>query len=250
MLSRFTITNNQRQMIINKLKSKNMLPIFDYVLENVNGDNQKYVSTIKNHLIEFPEYPIAIKLSSFGKTFLYKDFFDIYNNSQSVVYVDAEQLYINDKQFVNMCFTRNIKFAKTYQMYIKNEIKTLENDIKLYGNSAEYKLVRGAYWNEEKDTGFLYTNKNDVDNQYNNAIDLTKHLDTVLYATHNEKSLSLVPNGKKVAQLLGMSDNLSESLTKTHTVFKYVPFGNLHESIPYLIRRLYENFDIRQHMFK
>lgn len=39
-------------------------------------------------------------------------------------------------------------------MYIKHEIKTLENDVKLYGNSIEYKLVIGAFWNEEKNTGF------------------------------------------------------------------------------------------------
>jgi len=250
MISRFTITNNQRRMIIDKLKSKNMLPIFDYVLEKNIGDDQKYVSTIKNHLIQFPKYPISIKLSAFGKFLNKKDFLDIYNISQNVIYVDAEQLYVNDKRFVDLCYLHDIKFAKTYQMYIKHEIKKLENDVKLYGNSIEYKLVRGAYWNEEKNTGFLYTTKNNVDNQYNNAIDITKHLDTVLYATHNEKSLSLVPNGKKVAQLMGMSDNLSESLTKTHKVYKYVPFGTLYESVPYLIRRLYENFDIRHHLFK
>lgn len=41
MISRFTITTNQRRMIIDKLKSKNILPIFDYVLE-------KILETIKN----------------------------------------------------------------------------------------------------------------------------------------------------------------------------------------------------------
>ena len=43
-------------------------------------------------------------------------------------------------------------------------------------------------------------------------------------------------------------DKLSEEMTYTHKVFKYVPYGNLYESVPYLTRRLYENVSILKHI--
>lgn len=55
------------------------------------------------------------------------------------------------------------------------------------GDKIPYKIVPGAYWNKDKYTGNLYTKKEDTDKQYNDTIDITKDLDTVLYATHNEK---------------------------------------------------------------
>ena len=44
------------------------------------------------------------------------------------------------------------------------------------------------------------------------------------------------------AQLMGMSDKLSEKLSKKHTVYKYIPYGDFYDTLPYLIRRLYENY--------
>ena len=252
-LSRFTILPTERNMIISRLKSKNMLPIFDYLLENCPKDtsNYTYVTTVKEHLQEYPMYPFAIKLSAFGNLYTHEQFQEIYKLSNSTIYMDAEQVRVPDHATVDMLRKEyGINFAKTYQMYRKNEIKVLENDIEKYGNNVHYKLVRGAYWREDKDTGLLYTNKEDTNKQYNDAIELSKHLNTVLYATHNEKSLSLVPKGKKVAQLLGMSDLVSEDLAKTHQVYKYVPFGSYRESVPYLMRRLYENAEMIQHLFR
>lgn len=54
----------------------------------------------------------------------------------------------------------------------------------------------------------------------------------------------------KYAQLLGMNDTLSHYLLeKNNDVYKYIPYGNWHESIPYLIRRLYENYGILRYIF-
>ena len=78
-------------------------------------------------------------------------------------------------------------------------------------------------------------------------------------ATHNENSINycnkLLENDNnsvniEYAQLMGMSDNLSNSLAQTYKVYKYIPFGNLYETIPYITRRLYENYSILQYIWK
>ena len=71
-------------------------------------------------------------------------------------------------------------------------------------------------------------------------------------ATHNKKSISYAIDLSKslnlkqkieFAQLMGMSDNLSQKLVNDgFKTYKYLPYGNLNESLPYLIRRLYENY--------
>ena len=58
-------------------------------------------------------------------------------------------------------------------------------------------------------------------------------------------------NNIAFAQLLGMGDALTDDLEKAgHNVYKYLPYGQLHESIPYLVRRLYENYPMIQHVLR
>ena len=261
-INKFTITPNQRTQIITKLKEKQITPIFDYVFERCNREEDfiKVDKELNEHLREFSDYPMAIKLSAYCDFNLLRGHEDIqdnierfsklYNKTNNTIYIDAEEIStINlHNYFINECWLQNIMVGKTYQMYIKDEIKKLERDIKFLGNYGHYKIVRGAYWHQDKNTDKLFRNKEDTDNQYNDAIELTSHLNNVLYATHNEKSLQKIPEGKKVCQLLGLKDKLSEEMTKTHEVFKYVPYGNLYESVPYLTRRLYENISILKHI--
>ena len=83
--------------------------------------------------------------------------------------------------------------------------------------------------------------------------------DRVILATHNHNSCDFAIKNENIlknkdilsfAQLMGMGNNLSSKLSKTNTVYKYIPFGNFYESIPYLLRRLYENKDSIKYLIK
>ena len=64
----------------------------------------------------------------------------------------------------------------------------------------------------------------------------------------NVEPLSIIP---EFAQLMGMSNNLSRSLAaQGFKTYKYLPYGNLKESIPYLLRRLHENYPMIMNIFK
>ena len=104
----------------------------------------------------------------------------------------------------------------------------------------------------------------DSHNCYNDAIELLlRHRVQqgpgleVMVATHNKESvekavglmseLGLEPEDESVhfAQLFGMSDNLTFTLGgHGYNAFKYLPYGEVQEVMPYLLRRAQENGDM------
>ena len=123
------------------------------------------------------------------------------------------------------------------------------------------KLVRGAYLGEDRHHGVLCETEKKTHKQYNQGIaDFAiqhKKRDKLLCATHNLRSTFIAKHyiqyhsvdNIAFAQLLGMGDVLTNDLEKAgYNVYKYLPYGQLHESIPYLLRRLYENYPMTQHV--
>jgi len=178
------------------------------------------------------------------------------------IYFDSENTYLRDKE--NYIFDKiiekyqdidNLHIFKTYQMYKKNSFNEIQKDLKKF-DKIGIKLVRGAYYSKYDDE--LYQNKKETDTNYDNAIKylINNTNNKICLATHNKKSinysLSLKPNDNVMyAQLLGMGDDLTMKLLDNNKkVFKYIPYGSILDTYPYLLRRLYENIGIIKHIYK
>jgi proline dehydrogenase len=164
--------------------------------------------------------------------------------------------------------------SNTYQMYVCNKISTIKEHYTLSKKENFYlgvKLVRGAYLEKErkiaaknKEPSPVYDTKNETDTAFDNAIKFClqdiEHI-SLCVASHNENSCLLAAqlmeqkgikkNHHNVwfAQLLGMSDHISYNLAyHGYNVAKYVPYGPILSTIPYLIRRAEENTSIAGQM--
>ena len=193
-----------------------------------------------------------------------------FENGNHII-IDAEQVRINDEinyltdTLISGYHNQQIfpSIYRTFQMYRNDSFQDLQD----YVNKFPYggiKLVRGAYLEEDKDTGKLFTNKQETDDNYNNSIRYLADYNTlinpeiinhnILIASHNQESCQLAGHYNfkedkfQFAQLLGMSDNLTQELNKKHMTYKYIPYGPLDEAIPYLTRRLQENAHMIKHM--
>jgi hypothetical protein len=143
-------------------------------------------------------------------------------------------------------------------MYRKDSLNRLNNDLQ-QGKVTKFKLVRGAYMEQEKraNTNIIHNTKVRVDEAYDKAVSDLLHstqIKEIMVATHNINSIVKAQTITKhaisktdsyikttyFAQLMGMV-NLKEDVVNQSV---YIPYGKLRESLPYLLRRLYENKNI------
>ena len=275
--NRFIALQSQLPQYLTYYKQKNIIPILDYCMEFDNN----HLNTTYNILKFIEKYPsnyFAIKLTSLGLNDYntkctnknLEMICDLSSHTNSKILIDAENVkyqdYINNisNDFIET-YNVNKKSAmiyKTYQMYRKDSFTTLLDDVIKYNNSdikLGIKMVRGAYYFEDKDSGLLHNNIRDTHNNYNNGINfLFKNFDdiqNVIFATHNKESIKLItinssiyniPNQIiKYASLTGMNDKISDNLNSNgYYIMKYLPFGPFCKTMPYFVRRLYENYDI------
>lgn len=189
------------------------------------------------------------------------------------VFIDAEETWIQeaiDRLAVEMMEKYNLEspvIFTTLQMYRTDRLQYLKDARRRAKNDGyilAVKLVRGAYMEKERERaqelGYpspIHIDKKAADRDYDAAIDYClDHLDDIAFVagTHNEKSTRFL--AKKMhelgiphdhprifySQLYGMSDNLSYVLGKNgYNVSKYVPYGPVKDTIPYLMRRAEEN---------
>lgn len=189
------------------------------------------------------------------------------------IFIDAEESWIQDTidHLVWLMMKRYNKqravVYNTFQLYRHDRLQFLTESYdrsRTEGFVLGAKLVRGAYMNKEaaraEEMGYpnpINPNKAATDDHYNTALRFClDHLDTVALcnASHNANSSMLMvdlmdqkgiahdhPN-TLFSQLLGMSDNLTFNLAQAgFRVAKYVPYGQVIDVIPYLIRRAQEN---------
>ncbi|MBX2891709.1 MAG: proline dehydrogenase family protein [Saprospiraceae bacterium] len=192
------------------------------------------------------------------------------------VYIDAEESWIQDTidHLVWLMMKRynkkRVVVYNTFQMYRKDRLQFL---IESYDRAQKAgfmlgaKLVRGAYMEKEAFYAAAYGYENPInpdkeatDDHYNTALRFClDHLDTMAFcnASHNANSALLqveLMDKKRIphdhpnimfSQLFGMSDNLTFNLAAAgFRVAKYLPYGQVREVIPYLIRRAQENTSV------
>lgn len=189
------------------------------------------------------------------------------------LFIDAEESWIQeaiDRMAIEMMEKYNRErpiIFTTLQLYRTDRLQYLKETRRQAKRDGYYlgvKLVRGAYVEKEreraKSMGYpspVHSTKEATDQDYDAAIDYClKHIDDVAFvaATHNEQSTRLLaekmfdrgipPNHPNIffSQLFGMGDNISYKLAGLgYNVSKYVPYGPVADSIPYLIRRAEEN---------
>jgi proline dehydrogenase len=196
------------------------------------------------------------------------------------VFIDAEETWIQDaidKMATEMMERYNREEAivfNTLQMYRTDRLQHLK-DARRRAKSDGYiyaaKLVRGAYMEKERERarkeGYpspIHVSKDATDADYNAALEYCiRHFKDMAFvaATHNEESTKLLaekmyelgigPNHPHIlySQLYGMGDNISYKLAKEgYNVSKYVPYGPVADTVPYLMRRAEENSSAAGHM--
>ena len=202
--------------------------------------------------------------------------------SGTPIYIDAEESWIQgvvDDLAEEMMLTFNQKRAivfTTLQMYrtdrvdyFQRVIQNARRDNFLLG----VKIVRGAYMEQERERarqrGYpspIHPDKPATDRAFDEILHLfMDHMDVVeiCVGTHNETSCRLltdlmnargIPNDHPhiyFSQLYGMSDHISYKLADAgYNVTKYLPFGPVASTLPYLARRAEENTAIAGQMGK
>jgi len=189
------------------------------------------------------------------------------------VMIDAEESWIQKaiddvtREMMERFNQEETVIYNTLQMYRRDRLEYLQESLEMArqkGYHLGVKFVRGAYMEKERqraqEMGYpdpINPTKEASDKMYNDGLRFAlEHLEEVSFVagSHNEQSSQLLAqlmdekgldrNDRRIwfSQLYGMSDNLSFNLAEAgYNVVKYLPFGPVAETLPYLIRRAEEN---------
>lgn len=174
----------------------------------------------------------------------------------------------------------------TYQCYLQNTFNEVCTDLEQAKRQNFYfgaKLVRGAYIEQERAraaalgypdptcpnveaTSTMYHNtlaeclrrikalKDSGEDAKKIGIMVASHNeDTVRFAIEKMKEIGISPEDKVICfgQLLGMCDYITFPLGQAgYSAYKYIPYGPVHEVLPYLSRRAQENKGVLQKIKK
>ncbi|MDR0694342.1 MAG: proline dehydrogenase family protein [Prevotellaceae bacterium] len=193
------------------------------------------------------------------------------------IFIDAEETWINpaiheaaERMMAKYNREKHVVYT-TIQFYTTDSPAYLQRLIDTAPYKVALKLVRGAYHEQENERALkmgyptpILPNKEAVDRNYDEGLRVCiKNLGRVSFcaATHNTGSIELLMKLMKehgveadsdivsFSQLYGMRDNLTYELAGNgYNVSKYIPYGPLKETLPYLIRRAQENAGISEQM--
>jgi len=262
------------QSKIIELNSQNLYPIPDYIKEfsnnkdDINTVISEYKKLASLHNLEF----IALKLSSlnFNPSNINQVIKTLIDNNKQIL-IDAEnvknQPKINDitNELIKTYNKSYVQIFKTYQMYRIDQPKMLLDDIKTFPKLG-IKIVRGAYYNEDRNTNLLFKTKKETDHAFSNALDIifnkkNNNLKSFI-CTHNSsdinKMISLYNKNPDLynyntyhASLYGfIKEDTKKIIDSGIKTFKYLPYGEIEDAIPYISRRIYENPKVLYYYFR
>jgi len=242
---RYASLNFELTRVLEKVYRQGARVIVDYAKENCRVSEAPDV-LMKTNLIT-KALPVdalcAIKLTSFGSrqnpSYARECAESVIQTAKHRgvrVCIDAEDVLYPDMclDLMEMYNTPNCPptVYKTYQMYRLDAFGELTRDIES-GVPLGVKLVRGAYLRTQQDP--VFSTKAEVDHSFRKGMALVldaPHAHTIV-ATHNLEDMDYAQaHGMEVAQLMGMHHPGAD--------YVYVPYGNLWELTPYLLRRLRE----------
>ena len=192
------------------------------------------------------------------------------------ILLDAEETWIQDPidrlaiELMSVYNKDKVIVYNTYQLYRNDRLHFLQLSHRIAREKnflLGAKLVRGAYMEKERARAQknaypspIHEDKASTDKDFDAAsLYCLQNKDTIslLLATHNERSnLEFVELMKKngvenndlkihFSQLYGMGDHITFNMAAMgYNVSKYLPFGPIHEVIPYLMRRAEENSSV------
>lgn len=198
------------------------------------------------------------------------------SQNNTAVMFDAEETWIQDTidHMVTVMMRRynreKVVVYNTAQLYRTDRLQYIMDaydQARKAGYMLGMKLVRGAYMDKERaraaELGYpspIHPDKKATDDAYNTAMRFCiEHYETMASSnsSHNRESNLLqvemmlekgIPKKHphlNFCQLYGMSDNITFNLAK-HGFFvaKYLPYGQISDVVPYLIRRAEENSSV------
>ena len=232
------------------LKLRDVRPILDYAVEHTKH-SEAFCEKFETLLRSYPHNYHAIKLSAidFREDLMLRIMREArLTNNRIMVDAEEDRLHTGVQRMTDAAMILStVPIFKTYQMYRKDSMDRLRNDIDLFGESLNVKLVRGAYLFRDGGSGALHESKEATDEAYDRAIDLLLErrgeVGQIVFATHNRESFDKIRNLRDAncfhATLMGFDQPLGWKGDVQRMM--YVPFGPYHRTYPYLLRRLYEN---------
>lgn len=256
---------------IAKMKEHQYPIILDYAMEhNKQASVQTRDTILKNmERLSLNDF-IALKPSSLVERDLEK-ILDICKEKRQKVMIDAEEYEYQQKvhPYIRALQEKyNTRLFpciyNTYQCYLKSTTEQLAYDLHYFEKiqvPIAIKLVRGAYLEYEiqnaerkKLPSPVFESIHQTNVCYNRcmlrAIQLAKQQQLYLnIATHNPYSIQVAKQYVKpydthisFSQLKGIRNDISDKLLlEGYAVYKYLPYGNYTQMVPYLLRRLQES---------
>lgn len=264
-LTKYVTSEKRLAAKLAEYSTKQITPILDYAIEhNADVKNiQDYVSKKKTLFQQYPLSVHSLKLSSIGLNYQhYQELIHEARRNGCVCLIDAEDysiqsmidLYTN-KIILNNKTDNSMQIFKTYQMYRKDSMEHLLDDIEMFrmmNITHNIKLVRGAYLLNDRKHRIIHESKKKTDDNYNDAVKMlttianTNPKMNVIFATHNKKSIDMFKHIQKPnmyhAVLMGMDNHFHSNDTRYKiNRMVHIPFGPIHKTYAYMMRRFLEN---------